>query len=152
MDKQLEEYFAALNLKGISLSQEQKNWYAKKWETLQEDMMREYPSFPEEAFMASQEGNWYARQLNELYEQGHITTISYDKSSLVHTAWDLGQADATSIWFFQINRVGEIMVIDYFEAKDSPLSETAQILKDKGYSYGSHIWPPSDRDWETKSK
>lgn len=141
----LSEYFASLALKGVNLTDGQKLWYQKKYDVLQEDMLREYPSFPEEAFMASQVGNWYAQQLKELYESGHVTNISYDKTQPVHCAWDLGQSDCTAIWFFQINRVGEIMVIDYFERSDTPLDSIVQILNSKGYTYGTHIWPSDAR-------
>jgi len=135
------DYFAKLALEGIHLSEPQKNWYVKKLETQGDDMLREFPSTQEEAFMSSQVGNWYALQLKELYEKEQITTVSYDKTQPVHTAWDLGQNDAQSIWFFQITRAGEIMVIDYFEKTDFPLDLTVQMLSDKGYTYGTHLWP-----------
>lgn len=135
------DYFAKLELEGIYLTDGQKRWYAKKQEILQEDMLREYPSTPEEAFQASQVGNWYAKQLKELYDLGRVTTISYDKAIPVHTAWDLGQEDYTAIWFFQINRAGELMIIDYWQATDTPLSNVSQILNDKRYTYGTHLWP-----------
>lgn len=137
----LNEYFDKLFLIGIHLSDEQKWWYAKKYETQQEDMTREFPSFPEEAFSSSQEGYWYATQLKELYESGHVLNLSYDKALPVHTAWDLGQADFQVIWFFQINRAGEINVIDYFESPDTDINLTMTILKEKRYSYGTHLWP-----------
>jgi hypothetical protein len=46
-----------------------------------------------------------------------------------------------AIWFFQINRVGEVMVIDYFQRSDMPLDQVVQMLNSKGYTYGTHIWP-----------
>ena len=108
-------------------------------------MLREFPSTQEEAFLASQVGNWYASQIKDLHTNGHFTTISYDKSTLVHTAWDLGQSDFMAIWFFQFNRVGEIMIIDYFQKSDAPLDEIVQMLSAKGYTYGTHIWPHDAR-------
>lgn len=137
----LVNYFDKLANLGIALTDGQKNWYAKKYETQAEDMLREYPSTPEEAFQASQVGNWYATQLKELHSSGHLTTITYDRSIPVHTAWDLGQRDPCAIWFFQINRAGEIMVIDFFQSSDTQLNQIAQMLKDKGYTYGEHLWP-----------
>lgn len=145
MTLQHTEYFASLELEGIKLTQEQKWWYVNKEKTQGEDMLREFPSTPEEAFRASQVGNWYAKQINELHDLGHITTISYDKALPVHTAWDLGQADAQAIWFFQVNRIGEIMIIDYFEETDFPLNQTVEMLQSKGYTYGTHIWPHDAR-------
>ena len=138
-------YFDSIANKGIILLDQQKWWYVKKQTIQGDDMLREFPSTQEEAFLASQVGNWYATQVKELHENGHVTTISYDKGYPVHTAWDLGQADFLCIWFFQINRVGEIMVIDYFQKSDCPLDEVVQLLSSKKYTYGTHIWPHDAR-------
>lgn len=138
----LKDYFAKLDLLGIKLNDAQKWWYAKKFEILGEDMYREFPSYPDEAFQASQEGNWYAQQMKELWDTGHITNVSYDRALPVYTAWDLGQADYTAIWFFQINRTGDINVIDYFQASDKPLNQLSAILNSKGYTYDLCILPP----------
>lgn len=137
----LKEYFDKLFLQNIILTDEQKYWYVKKTETQGEDMTREYPSYPEEAFSASQDGFWYASIIKELYTTGHITNVSYDKGLLVHTAFDLGQADAQVIWFFQITKHGDINIIDFHKKTNTNIALTVQILKEKGYSYGTHIWP-----------
>lgn len=136
-----DSYFDKLENDGIKLTDPQKWWYVKKGIIQGDDMFREFPSTQEEAFAASQVGNWYASQINDLYDTGHVTTISYDKSQPVHTAWDLGQNDNMAIWFFQFNRVGEMMIIDYFQKTDCPLNEVVEILTGKGYTYGTHLWP-----------
>lgn len=137
----LKEYFSKLELEGIKLTEPQKWWYAKKYETLREDMTREYPSTPDEAFQASQEGYWYASYIKELYDNGHVCNVSYDRALPVYTSWDLGQADSTSIWFFQINRSDDINFIDFFQKNNTPLHQLHIMLKNKGYNYGQHIWP-----------
>lgn len=137
----LKQYFDKLALEGIVLTDLQKNWYAKKYEIQKEDMFREYPSKPEEAFQASQEGFWYASEMKELYDKGQITNVGYDRGLLVHTAWDLGQADKMAIWFFQITKSGDKRIIDYFSKSDVSISLIASILKEKNYTYGTHIWP-----------
>lgn len=136
------EYFAKLDLKGIPLTSEQKAWYYMKWKTQQEDMTREFPSYPEEAFEASQEGYWYAMQIKSLFDSGHVTNVSYDRALPVYTAWDLGQADFTAIWFFQLTRHGDINFIDYWEGRDTPLDLLTQVLNSKRYTYSRCIWPP----------
>lgn len=137
----LKEYFDKIYLRGLRLTDQQKWWYAKKYETQQEDMQREFPAFSDEAFAASQDGYWYATQMKELWEAGHITSISYDRALPVHTAWDLGQADYQVIIFFQLNRAGEIMIIDYLKKRDLSIQATSAVLQAKGYTYGTHIWP-----------
>ena len=141
LPKELIEYFDKLDLEGIKLTDGQKMWYAKKKEILQDEMLREYPSTPEEAFASSQEGYWYASQLRELYDNGRVTDVLYDKAQLVNTSFDLGQADATAIWFFQVNRQGDIMIIDHFKRSDTSLELIVQMLNQKGYAYGTHLLP-----------
>jgi hypothetical protein len=52
--EELEKYFKYLkDEQGIELSKNQKAWYALKKESLKEEMAQEYPSFPEESFLAS---------------------------------------------------------------------------------------------------
>lgn len=140
-NQDLKDYFAKLDLDGIRLTDPQKWWYAAKWEVQGEDMLREFPSTPQEAFSASQEGYWYASYIKELYDSGHVTNIAYDRSIPVHTAWDLGQADYMSIWFFQVNRSDDINIIDFWQKTDTRLDQVAILLKSKNYNYGTHIWP-----------
>lgn len=141
LSQDLRDYFAKLSLEGVSLTDPQKWWYAKKWETQGEDIFREFPSTSNEAFSSSQEGYWYASYIKELYDGGHVTNIAYDRSLPVHTAWDLGQADAMSIWFFQVNRSDDINIFDFWQNNDTRLDQISIILKQKGYNYGTHIWP-----------
>ena len=63
------EYFDKLYLNGIELNEPQKWWYIKKESIQGDDMLREFPTTQEEAFMSSQVGNWYASQMKDLYEE-----------------------------------------------------------------------------------
>jgi hypothetical protein len=141
LDDYLNNYFAKLHNDNILLTDFQKWWYAAKYKVQKEDMLREYPSTPEEAFQASQDGYWYSQQMKDLHDAGHITNISYDRALPVHVSWDLGQADHMALWFFQVNRAGEVMIIDYFQRQNTPIDQISAILKQKGYSYGIHILP-----------
>lgn len=141
LTEHLVDYFAKLELDGIKLTDGQKQWYASKHSVMKDDMLREYPSTPDEAFFASQEAYWYSTQMKEIHDKGQITNVSHDRALPVHTAWDLGQADYMAIWFFQITRSGDLNIIDYFQRSDCPIDLIASILKEKNYTYGSHIWP-----------
>lgn len=137
----LRDYFSKLELEGINLTAPQKWWYANKYKTQKDDIFREFPSRSSEAFQASQEGYWYAASIKELYDAGRVTNVAYDRALPVHTAWDLGQADYTAIWFFQVNRSGDINVIDFWQKNNCPLDQISIMLKGKGYNYGIHLWP-----------
>lgn len=96
------------------------------------------------------DGAIYANELRAAQADGRITAVPYDPELPVHTFWDLGVLDPTSIWFAQYV-AGEIRVIDYYEANDVGLTTHAQVLQDKGYRYGQH-WAPHDiqvRDFST---
>src|SRR5262245_49804874 len=69
----LRKYFEKLETcDGIQLNDRKRAWYAKKIETQLEDMKREYPSTPAEAFEASIEGAYYAEQMAQAEIQGRI--------------------------------------------------------------------------------
>ena len=60
-------------------------------------------------------GAYYADQISAAKDQGRIGRLPIEPSLPVHTAWDLGIADAMSIWLFQ--SVGkEIRLVHYYEA------------------------------------
>lgn len=70
-----------------------------------------------------------------------ITSVPHDPAMPVTTAWDLGVGDSTAIWFCQQAGRGEVRLIDYHEASGEGLPYYAQVLNEKGYTYGEHIAP-----------
>lgn len=140
MDKDVTEYFEHLENMGIKLDFEQKAWYASRESVQKDDMNREYPSTPEEAWEVSNEGFYYGKQMSIARVEGRISRIPYDESLPVHTAWDLGYNDSTAIWFFQII-AKEIRLIDYVEGSGESLSHWLGVLKSKEYVYDKHIAP-----------
>jgi hypothetical protein len=95
------------------------------------------------------EGRWdvidvpgaiYKREIEDAFSEGRIGRVPYDPVLPVHTAWDLGVGDATSIWFCQVTRA-EVRLIDYFEASGEGLNFYASVLDQKRYKYGLHYAP-----------
>jgi hypothetical protein len=110
-----EEYFAKLEKSnGIVLKPGQKAWYVKKAGTQLSDMKREYPSTPKEAFEASVEGAYYGAWMEQLEFEGRICERIADPNAPVHTAWDIGRSDYTSIWFWQ-RFVNECRVVGFYQ-------------------------------------
>lgn len=71
-----------------------------------------------------------------------VTNVPIDPSLPVHTYWDLGVGDSTSIWFMQ--RAGiEWRAVDYYECSGEGLPHYRRILTDRDYNYGDH-WAPHD--------
>ena len=92
------------------------------------------------SFSAAIQGAYYGKEMREAEDDGRIAKVHYDKALEVHTAWDLGIGDSTSIWFAQFVS-NEVRLIDFYEASGVGLDHYAKILKDKPYVYGQHILP-----------
>lgn len=128
---------------GHPLTAEQKNWYVKKAAQQGDDMKREYPSTPKEAFEASVEGAYFSTQMEVMRKQSRICRIPIIDVP-VWTSWDLGYDDAMTIIFWQ--DVGmERRAIDYEEHSGEGFGFYAKLLSDKGYNY-SHHYMPHDAD------
>ncbi|MDD9340091.1 MAG: terminase [Providencia heimbachae] len=141
LPQRLVDYFDEIASKhGVHLNERQKAWYYAKEKTLGDDMKREYPSIPSEAFQQSVEGAYYAKQFRFLYENKRIGAIPDNSHLPVHTYWDIGVGDSTAIWF--IREVGEeFHVIDHYSNSGEGLRHYMKVLKDKGYTYASHNGP-----------
>lgn len=141
----LEEYFETLRLEhGVSLAPEQKAWYAKKLETQDEDMKREYPATPAEAFEASVEGAYYGKQIAKAELDKRIGLFPWVRGFPVNVAWDIGVGDSTALWFWQeIN--GRPRLIDYYENSGEGLPHYIAVLESKPYDYGTDYVPHDAR-------
>ena len=87
-------------------------------------------------------GAVYAKKMAKARDEKRITTVPYDPSYEVFTAWDLGFGDATSIWFLQF--VGrELRWIDFYENSGELLEHYVRVVKDKEYNYtrNGHFLP-----------
>lgn len=143
LPQRLVDYFAEMEAKhGVVVNERQKAWYHAKEKTLGDDMKREYPTIPAEAFQQSVEGAYYAKQFRWLYTNKRIGQIPNNSHLPVHTFWDIGVGDSTAIWF--VREVGnEFHIIDYYENSGEGLRHYMKVLKDRGYEYGEH-WGPHD--------
>jgi phage terminase large subunit len=65
----------------------------------------------------------------------------------VHTFFDLGWADNTSIWFAQTVG-GELRLIDYYSNNQMPIQHYIAVLQNRGYLYGTD-WLPHDAKAKT---
>jgi len=153
------KYFEQLKLKhGIPLTPSQLSWYTAKWNVQGDDMRREHPSTPEEAFEASVRGTYYTANFRRLRRLNRITRVPHQPGILVDTWWDIGLNDTTGIWFTQdVGR--EIHVIDYYENSGEGVGfYKTEVLdakaNEKDYVYGRHCAPPDVgvREWGNSGK
>lgn len=139
----LVKYFKELQeVYSIKIKHAQMAWYASKYKTQGDDMLREYPSTAEEAFQANLEGNYYSKYLTKARVERRIGRVPHDETLPVFVAMDLGFNDAMAIWWYQ--KLGsEIRLIDYYENSGEPLSHYVKIIKEKLYLTES-IFVPHD--------
>lgn len=142
---EVDEYFAKLAAEyDINLDAAQIAWYsAKRYQIGPDNMFREYPSYPEEAFASSIDGAYFKRQMSRARIEGRIGQLHYDESRPVNTFWDIGN-DTTAIWFHQTDGVRH-RLIDYYENADESIAHYAHELNDRkqkfGWAYGRHYGP-----------
>jgi len=92
------------------------------------------------SFEANIKGAYYAEEINKARLDKRIRIVSYEQKIPVHTVWDLGIGDATSIGFWQ-KVANEIHLIDYYESSDKGLPHYISYLQRKEYVYGKHFAP-----------
>jgi phage terminase large subunit len=96
------------------------------------------------SFTMGTEGAYYAKLMENARTEGRIRRVPYDDTLPVHTAWDVGVSDFTSIIFYQ-RIFNEYHHIDYLENQGEGIQYYARKLQDKarekGYVYGNHYVP-----------
>jgi phage terminase large subunit len=103
-------------------------------------MAGQYAQEYECSFQAAIIGAYFGNQMDEAEESKRIVPNVFDPSLQVHTAWDLGLSDHTSIWFYQQSGF-EVRLVDYYASNGFGLDHYAKVLQDKAYRYGSHYLP-----------
>ncbi|HEX9972310.1 MAG TPA: terminase [bacterium] len=144
MPTEMVKYFEEIEVKiGRQISPAKRYWYITKWRRLGEDMMRENPSTPEEAFENAVIGAYFSAQFVKIRQQKRICKVPYQPGISVRTWWDLGMNDIMAIWFTQdVGR--EVHIIDYFENSGEGFEFYAKVLCDRGYFYAPYHNAPHD--------
>lgn len=143
--KEDEEYFASLESEyGVSLTNPQKYWYAAKKVEQGEDMFKEYPSTPEEAFKAARDGAYFAKEMRNLRQLGKIGAFPFVPNIAVNTMWDFGLGDTQTIWLHQ-EVAGEHRFVGYFEDSGMGLGHYFNWLEKwralRNAVWGQHLAP-----------
>jgi len=92
------------------------------------------------SFQAAITGSYYGTIIEDLVREKRMVSNLYDEDIDVETWWDLGMNDQTAIWFVQRYKK-EIRLIDYYENTSHGLDHYADVLKNKGFEYSTHIFP-----------
>jgi phage terminase large subunit len=73
------------------------------------------------SFEAALLGAYYAKEMAALEKEGRFCPVPHDQNFPVHTAWDLGFSDDTSIWWYQVI-AGEVRIIEYYGASGKDMA------------------------------
>lgn len=92
------------------------------------------------SFNRGVEGSYYGKLIEKARDEGRICAVPYETRSPVHTAWDIGYGDSTSIVFWQ-EIGGEIRIIDFYENNGEGIAHYVKHLQSKPYVYGTHYMP-----------
>jgi phage terminase large subunit len=92
------------------------------------------------SFEAAVKGAYYGKEMNAAEAGNRIGSVAHDPRLPVHTAWDLGVADSTVIWFIQTHG-SETRVIDVLKGEGVGLDWYAKRLQERDYLWGNHYLP-----------
>ena len=93
------------------------------------------------------DGAIYAEEIKKVVKEKRRGEVRYDSSRPVHTFWDLGHDDYTSITFVQ--QVGmEYNIINFFQDRLKKMPYYIEKLQEQKFNYGFH-YLPHDGDNET---
>lgn len=138
------KYFLELERKHrIKLDAAQRAWYVRKAELMGDDMKREYPSVPEEAFEVALKGAYYQEEMQRARIAGRICKIPYLRNVPVDTFWDLGlskNSGTTAIWCGQYASM-QHRFLKCHEAHGQSLDYYMKWLLDTGFAFGRHFLP-----------
>lgn len=138
------EDYILRNYHWVVFTEWQMRWYQKKKEEQKEDMQREYPSYPNEAFDLAVKWAYYEKELSTARIQWRIGKYLYDDRLPLYTFWDLwgaGWWDSTAIWYVQFY-MREVRLIEYFECNGRSLTEIClKEVNPKYPSYETHYLP-----------
>lgn len=96
----------------------------------------------QQEYYCSFDAGLFGAYFTDALKKTKVGDYPYDPRKPVHTFWDLGLRDATSIWFLQEAGDGSsIHAIDYMEGNNIPLIDWCTRVNRLQYNYGTHVAP-----------
>jgi phage terminase large subunit len=102
------------------------------------------------SFNAAILGAFYARQMLAVRTEGRICDIEPEPGAAVHTAWDIGVRDDTTIWWFQVVG-GKVLILDVYSTSGVGVEHYAEICHSKSWPRGNDYVPHDAKvkEWGT---
>lgn len=97
------------------------------------------------SFKRGAEGAYYGKQIQKARDDDRICYLPIMPDIPVHSSWDIGIGDSTSIWLFQSLRNGCVNFIHYYENHNEGLEHYTKYLNNwkaqHDIQWGSHFVP-----------
>ena len=139
------KYFKKKEEHNMIFTKEQKHWWIIQHRELKDEIYKEYPADPTDAFAKTLDGSYYGKLYSKyVYFGGRERQDLYSPELKVHVGWDLGMDGYTVMSFWQIFK-NEARLIDEYYDNGNGIPHYVDILKQKrdelGYKYANHIFP-----------
>jgi phage terminase large subunit len=119
-------------------------WFPPELETLRSSWRQRDPEGYETVWEGkcrpAVEGAIYRKEIEAMTRDKRFRPVPYDPLLKVHTVWDLGWNDLTSIILVQ-RCGGELRVIDFIEESHQTLPDYVQQLKERKWNWGTDYLP-----------
>lgn len=93
-------------------------------------------------------GAYFGNEMRSVRQEGRIDPNLQPIDAPVHTAWDLGVRDDTSIWFFQVV-AGQLFILDCYSQSGAGVDHYAEMIearrKEHGWAPGTDFVPHDAR-------
>ena len=90
-------------------------------------------------------GSFYTEECRDVRKDGRILEVEPIADEFVHRAWDLGVGDDTSIFFFQAQPSGQLLILDHIAASGHGVEwfrdEIFKRHAQRGWKHGSDYVP-----------
>lgn len=97
------------------------------------------------SFQRGAEGSYYGKLIQKARDDERICELPIIPDLPIHTSWDIGIGDSTSIFCFQILRNGNYHFVYYYENQGEGLEHYIKHLnnykKQNDFEYGTHLVP-----------
>lgn len=97
------------------------------------------------SFQRGAEGSYYGKQIQKARDDNRVCDLPIIPDLPVHTSWDIGIGDSTSIFCFQALRNGTYHFIYYYENQGEGLEHYIKHLNDfkknNDIEFGTHLVP-----------
>jgi len=101
---------------------------------------REYPSTVEECFNAPIDGAIYGDLMARARAEGRIVPYEWDRAYPVWCSWDIGYADTTDIWWWQL-KLNRMDIVKHVTLKRHSAAMAANVLREAGIPVAGHLLP-----------